>query len=98
MSLTYVDRIVAPLVEAGCIATFVSSLAPAVPTAVRHPAALALLNVSVQDLHKSKVAEAGGVEAAVALLGSDNPEVCVRQGHKIYKKNVIFDLYIIHCM
>ncbi|CAM9262946.1 unnamed protein product, partial [Ectocarpus fasciculatus] len=74
VSLTYVDRIVAPLVEAGCVALFVSSLAPSVPTAVRHPAALALLNVSVHDLYKSRVAEAGGVEAAVALLGSDNPE------------------------
>ncbi|CAN0454429.1 unnamed protein product, partial [Ectocarpus sp. 12 AP-2014] len=74
VSLTYVDRIVAPLVDAGCIALFVSSLAPSVPTAVRHPAALALLNVSVHDLYKSRVAEAGGVEAAVALLGSDNPE------------------------
>lgn len=75
MSLTYVDRIVAPLVEAACISTFVSNLAPSVPAAVRHPAALALLNVSVHDLYKSRVAEAGGVEAAVALLGSDNPEV-----------------------
>ncbi|CAM9386389.1 unnamed protein product, partial [Ectocarpus sp. 8 AP-2014] len=74
VSLTYVDRIVATLVDAGCISLFVSSLAPSVPTAVRHPAALALLNVSVHDLYKSRVAEAGGVEAAVALLGSDNPE------------------------
>lgn len=75
VSLTYVDRIVAPLVEASCITTFVTSLAPSVPAAVRHPAALALLNVAVHDLYKSRVAEAGGVEAAVALLGSDNPEV-----------------------
>lgn len=91
MSLTYVDRIVAPLVEAGCIAIFVSSLASSVPAAVRHPATLALLNVSVHDLYKSRVAEAGGVEAAVALLGSGNPEVtltCDRCLSRI-RKNVV---------
>lgn len=75
MSLTYVDRIIAPLVEAGCITTLVSNLAPSAPVALRHPAALALLNVSVHDLYKARVAEAGGIEAAVALLGSDGPEV-----------------------
>lgn len=75
VSLTYVDRIVAPLVEAGCIRMFVSNLAASAPTAVRHPAALALLNVSVHDRYKAKIADAGGVEAAVALLGSDDSEV-----------------------
>ncbi|CAM9320335.1 unnamed protein product, partial [Hapterophycus canaliculatus] len=74
VSLTYVDRIVVPLVEAGCVATLVASLAPSMPAAVRHSAALALLNVAVHDLHKSLVAEAGGMEAAVALLGSDDLE------------------------
>ncbi|CAN0120353.1 unnamed protein product [Scytosiphon promiscuus] len=74
VSLTYVDRVVVPLVEAGCISTFVASLATSEPATVRHTAALALLNVVVHDIHKSHVAEAGGVEAAVALLGSDDPE------------------------
>lgn len=68
-----------PLVEAGCVATFVASLELSVPATVRHPAALALLNVAVHDLHKSHVAEVGGVEAAVALLGSDDPEVLVEE-------------------
>lgn len=76
VSLTYVDRIVAPLAEAGCITTFVGSLASSsVPATVRHPAALALLNVCVHDRYKAQVAEAGGVEAAVALLGSNDSEV-----------------------
>lgn len=75
VSFTYVDRIVARLVEAGCILTFVASLALSVPAAVRGPAALALLNVSVHDRYKAGVAKAGGVEAAVALLGSDESKV-----------------------
>lgn len=69
----------APLVEAGCILTFVASLAPFVPATVRHPAALALLNVSVHDCYKAQVTEVGGVEAAVYLLGSDDPEVCIQR-------------------
>lgn len=64
-----------PLAKAGCIAKFVSSLKPSVPAAVRRPAALALLNVVVRDHYKAEVVEAGGVEAAVALLGSDDSEV-----------------------
>ncbi|CAM9825753.1 unnamed protein product, partial [Laminaria digitata] len=72
VSLTYVDRVVTPLAEAGCIAKFVASLAPSVSAAVRRPAALALLNVVVRDHYKAEVVEAGGVEAAVALLGSDD--------------------------
>lgn len=75
MSLTYVDRVVTPLAEAGCIAKFVASLSPSVPAAVRRPAALALLNVVVRDHYKAEVVEAGGVEAAVALLGSNDSEV-----------------------
>lgn len=78
----------APLVEAGCIAALVSSLAHSVPAAVRYPAALALLNISVHDLYKSRVAEAGGVEAAVALLGSDNPEVKLMSNVKDVMSNV----------
>lgn len=78
VSLTYVDRIVAPLAEAGCLTTFVETLASlSVPVTVRHPAALALLNVSVHDRYKAQVAEAGGIEAAVALLGSDDNEVAL---------------------
>lgn len=66
----------APLAEAGCITTFVESLDLfSVPGTVRHPAGLALLNVSVHDRYKAQVAEAGGVEAAVALLGSNDSEV-----------------------
>ena len=75
MSLTYVDRVVAPLAEAGCIVKFVASLAPSVSAAVRRPAALALLNVVVRDHYKAEAVKAGGVEAAVALLGSDDSEV-----------------------
>lgn len=75
MSLTYVDRIVAPLVAAGCIATLIANLKLPIPSAVRHPAALALLNITVHDRYKVEVAQAGGVEAAVALLGSNDPEV-----------------------
>lgn len=81
VSLTYVDRIVAPLVEAGCIPVFIARLKLSAPTAVRHVAALALLNVALHNQYKTRVVEAGGLEAAVALLGSDSPEVELNASH-----------------
>lgn len=79
VSLTYVDRVVTPLVEAGCILKFVASLSTSVPATVRRSAALALLNVVVRDHYKAEVVKAGGVEASVALLGSDDSEVSAPQ-------------------
>lgn len=81
VSLTYADRIVEPLVEAGCIPTFIARLKLSVPAAVRHVAALALLNVALHNRYKASVVEAGGLEAAVAMLGSDSPEVELITSH-----------------
>lgn len=75
MSLTYVDHNLLPLFEAGCIPVLIANLARSAPAAVRHAAGLALLNVSLRNRYKPEVASAGGVEASVALLGSDDPEV-----------------------
>lgn len=75
MSLTYVDRILLVLAEGGCIPMLIAKLECSMPASVRHAAALALLNVSLRDRFKPEVVLAGGVEASVALLGSDDQEV-----------------------
>lgn len=72
------DRILATLVEAGCIPILIARMACCEPAGVRRAAELALLNVSVRDLYKARVASAGGVEASVSLLGSDESEVRAR--------------------
>lgn len=78
VSLTYVDRILDKLAEARCIPILVARLASSEPPGVRSAAEVALLNVSLRGRYKAQVASAGGVEASVALLGSDNPEVRAR--------------------
>lgn len=76
MSLTYVDRILLLLAEGGYIVPMlIAKLKSTMPASVRHAAALALLNVSLRDRFKPEVVLAGGVEALVALLGSDDQEV-----------------------
>lgn len=63
------------LTEGGCIPVLIEKLRDFIPAPVRHAAALALLNVSLRDKFKPVVVSAGGVEASVALLGSDDQEV-----------------------
>lgn len=75
VSLTYVQYILAMLVEARCIPVLVARMACSEPASVRSAAELALLNVSLHDPYKSQVVSAGGLEASITLLGSEDREV-----------------------
>ncbi|CAM9427687.1 unnamed protein product, partial [Choristocarpus tenellus] len=74
VSLTYVDHIEASLAELGCVPILVSRLSSP-SDEIRRLAALTIHNMALHDDHKKSIVDAGAVEAAVMLIGTDDHEI-----------------------